>query len=335
MNRVFKPRFLTTFPCTVMMAACLIGTPARGQEAPGSESQQSAGAQDEARRRFARGLELYKESDYTAALIEFRRAYSLIPSYKLLFNIGQVCYQLQNYACGLQAFEQYLAEGGPEVVGARRTSVEADIEKLRTRVGKIQIRTNQPGATISVDDVVVGKTPLEPIMVSAGMRRVSASFEGKPTIVRSISVAGEENASIDFDVSDAGRGKAEASAAGAASASRSGPMPSWPFWVATGGLAVGAGVAGFLATRANSDLQQQRQTFGIDPNTLRSTERRASTNALVADILAGTAIVAGGIALYTTLSGRKKTETAPPAAPQRSSVELGVGIAAISVHGTF
>src|SRR5262245_61950348 len=47
----------------------------------------------EAKQRFDRGYELYEEGEYPLALIEFNRAYELVPNYKVLYNIGQVCIQ--------------------------------------------------------------------------------------------------------------------------------------------------------------------------------------------------------------------------------------------------
>jgi hypothetical protein len=326
-------------PCALFVAACLMSSPARADELTdrtGSEGQLGPAAQDEARRRFARGLDLYREADYTAALSEFRRAYALIPNYKLLYNIGQVCYQLQNYACALPAFEQYLSEGGAEVPSARRSAVESDIDKLRTRVARITIHSNVRGATISIDDVPVGKTPLEAVVVSVGTRRITATADGKPPLVRSISVAGEETATVDFDFTDSGRAKAEASSSGTPARVSHGSVPSWPFWAATAGLAVGAGISGFMALRANSDLEQQRNTFGITPQELSKTEQRASTMALAADLLTGAAVVCGGVALYTTLTSRKRLDGPQSGSGSPgSTLDVAVGPANIRIRGSF
>src|SRR4051812_42949552 len=64
---------------------------------------------EEAQRRYVRGKDLYEENDFQAALVEFRRAYDLAPNYKLLYNIAQVCYQLQDYPGALRTFNKYLA----------------------------------------------------------------------------------------------------------------------------------------------------------------------------------------------------------------------------------
>ena len=82
---------------------------------------------DEARARHMRGVELYNEGEYKLALIEFERAYAIAPSYKMLYNIGQVRAQLGHYAKATLAFERFLAEGGSRIAPDRVAEVERDI----------------------------------------------------------------------------------------------------------------------------------------------------------------------------------------------------------------
>jgi tetratricopeptide (TPR) repeat protein len=44
----------------------------------------------EARMRFTRGVKLYHEGSYDAALAEFTKAYRLAPNYRVLYNLAQV-----------------------------------------------------------------------------------------------------------------------------------------------------------------------------------------------------------------------------------------------------
>src|SRR5262245_24707637 len=105
---------------TLFLAASLVlSTIPASAEAPAS-GDGSADRLREARGRFERGIELYEEGDMDAALVELRRAYELAPSYKLLFNIGQVHLQKSDYASALDAFERYLAQGGENVATKRR-----------------------------------------------------------------------------------------------------------------------------------------------------------------------------------------------------------------------
>src|SRR6266478_2010920 len=70
---------------------------------------------DEAKTHFKNGADLYDENNFRGALVEFQRAYELAPSYRILFNIGQVEMELQDYAGALTAYARYLREGGPDI----------------------------------------------------------------------------------------------------------------------------------------------------------------------------------------------------------------------------
>src|SRR5205809_449884 len=103
--------------------------PAGGDAAAAPAKEPTKEAREEAGNRFRKGFELFKEADYQAALIEFRRAYELAPNYNVLYNIGQVYFQLQDYANALTWLERYMAEGGKNITKTRKEEVERDIEK--------------------------------------------------------------------------------------------------------------------------------------------------------------------------------------------------------------
>ena len=86
-------------------------------------------AASEAPAHFRRGVELYEEADFATALIEIKRAYELFPNYKVLYNIAQSHYQMQNYALALQNFERYLAEGGTSIAEERKNEVTRELER--------------------------------------------------------------------------------------------------------------------------------------------------------------------------------------------------------------
>ncbi len=166
------------------------GTP---QEQPGGETDTA-----QAVARFKRGQELYAERNFPAALIEFRRAYEIAPNYRVLFNVGQVCYQMQDYVCAHKSLEQYLSEGGAEVPADRRATVTSELALLKQRIGFLSVRANVDGAEVLVDDVVVGTAPTsEPVPVSAGRHRVVVAAPGRTPVTRSIDVAGQDTATVE------------------------------------------------------------------------------------------------------------------------------------------
>src|ERR1044071_8621580 len=128
---------------------------------------------DEAKSHFQSGAALYDGNDLRGALVEFQRAYELAPSYKILFNIAQVEMELQDHAGAFKAYTRYVKEGGPDIAPARLAQVNAEIERLRGRIGFLAIQTSA-GASVFVDDLQVGYAPLpEPVAVNAGRHRVT------------------------------------------------------------------------------------------------------------------------------------------------------------------
>ena len=95
-----------------------------------------------ARRHFSEGVQFYNAGDYKLSLIEFRRSHEISNNYRILYNIGQVNQQLGNYTNALIALEEYLLEGGSDIVEDRNVEVSASVALLRTRVAHIHIASN-------------------------------------------------------------------------------------------------------------------------------------------------------------------------------------------------
>lgn len=292
--------------------------------APGASAQEP-NAQKEAGLHFQRAVQLYSETDYRAALVEFKRAYEIAPHPSVLYNLGQTYYQLQNYADALTTFERFLAEGGTQ----HRAEVEQAVSVLKTRVGKLDITTATPGWEIAIDDEVVGKTPLaKPVAVSIGRRRLAASKQGEQPISRFVEVAAGETAAISL----AG-GAVAAKPADPADTTQAPPDRSDSAkkslliagWVGTGALAAGAVVTGILASSKASDLKTARDHFPADKSDIDSKSSSVKTLALVTDILGASALVLGGITLYFTLTKPSSTTTA----------RLGTSGSRLLLEGTF
>src|SRR5690349_11199554 len=116
-----------------------------------------AASAGEADAHFRRGAELYKEADFNAAPIEFRRANDIAPDDQVLYNNGQTYDSLQDYANALKYLEKYLKAGGAQISPGRREGVQGAVNRLRSRVASIDVTTNVPDVDISIDDVPVGK----------------------------------------------------------------------------------------------------------------------------------------------------------------------------------
>jgi hypothetical protein len=286
----------------------------------------------EAQRRFQRATELYEEeNNLPGALAEFRRAYAVAPNYRVLYNIGQLCFLVQDYPCALDAFSRYLGEGGSEVPAQRREEVQRDVTRLQTRVAKLRIIADKPGAEVMVDNVAVGKTPLpDPVMVGAGRPQVRVTLAGYAPFTRVVEVASMETANVQVELlpltagAVAERLPPAITTLGPETAPASAGVPVLP-WVITGVLAAAAGTTGALALKRSSDLNSSRKQPQTDPNHLEDEARKLNRFALVTDILLGATVVAAGISTYLSFSGSKRGE----------SVSLVVGPGSIGLTGRY
>jgi hypothetical protein len=326
----------------------------------------TAAAQTEAASRFKKGIELFKDGDYQAALIELRRANELAPNYNVLYNIGQVYFQLQDYPNALHSLERYLQEGGKNVDAKRRAEVEKDIDKLKARVANLEITVNVPDAEVTIDDVSAGKTPLpKAVLVSAGRHRIVISKTGFTPITKVVEIASAELQKVPVDLVET---KSTTAAPPPAVDPGKGTTPPPPVpvdtppttplqdqppppparsvpvvgWVVTGGLAAGAVVTGILALGASGDLKTQRTSGTATREDLDSAKSKTQTFALVTDILTGCAVVAGGITLYFTIAGGSSASDAKPAAAPppagafyKPTLNVGINPGGVSLLGTF
>lgn len=260
---------------------------AQAQAQPGSAGIAEAG------KHFQRGVTLYNEADFRAALVEFRRAYEIAPNAAVLYNIGQTYYQLQNYAAALMALGRYLTEAGS--TAPHRREVEQTIDTLQTRVGKVAISTSAPGADITVDDELVGKTPLDDsVLVSIGRRKITALRDGRVTETRFVDVAAGDTITVSL-AADAARGTVPGPAGGSGRDSGQ----SWEsFWRNT---AIGSGVvmigAGGYALYASHDLSNTRNTSPVTTDQINSRRDDLNSKSTRLKIASGIADVAGVVAV--------------------------------------
>jgi hypothetical protein len=291
---------------------------------------------DEAKQHLEAATQLYDENNFRGALAELQRAYELAPSYKILFNIGQVEMELKDYAGALRAYTRYLSEGGPDVPAERAKQVRADLERVRGRVGNIEVQT-AAGAEVLIDDVAVGFAPLpEPVAVNAGRHKVTVHIAGKDPVSRIYDVAGRQeiSAAIANDavtpIPPTPVALAAPTAVDATAPRRIKPSV-YVSWGVTGALGLTTGVLAWVARGANNDLANLRGSFGVTPAQLVAQRDSVHRDALFTDLALGATLASAGVATYLTLT--RMEHGAPP--ERARTVQVHVGLGAISLTGQF
>ncbi|MCC7537237.1 MAG: PEGA domain-containing protein [Deltaproteobacteria bacterium] len=162
-----------------------------------------------ARAHFRRGLELVDERRFDAALAEFERAYRLRPAYQVLYNLGVVHDALEHTVEAVDAFEQYLREGGDRIAPARRAEVEATLTARRRLVARLVVRVNVDGAIVAVDGRDVGRSPLgAAIRLTAGAHVLSVTHPGHEPEQRALRLAGDIEETVAIDLRPVAPGRA-------------------------------------------------------------------------------------------------------------------------------
>ncbi len=298
---------MTRRPLLALLAAhALLASPVLADPAAPSPMQ-------EAGQHFERGVSLYDEADYRAALIEFRRAYEIAPNAVVLYNVGETYYQLQNYAAALTALERYLAESGD--AADHRAEVQKTIGILKTRVGKIAITTNVPGCEITIDDEFVGTSPLaHPVSISIGRRKITAMRTGLPPDTRFIEIAAGDTAAASLVLVKPAPIAPLVLDARAAGNDGRGTLVT-ASWITTGVLGVGALTFGALAFKESRDLSAEKGKLGASASDLSSKASHVKTFSAIGDIAGIAALVSGVVSLKLTLSRSSTHEVHAALAP--------------------
>ena len=323
----------------VAVAVALAGAPARADRTgPASSTDPKADTSAETKTHFQRGVVLYTEEDYRAALVEFKRAYELSSNRAILYNIGQTQFQLRDYAGALQSFEDYLGAGGPQLPATRRQQVEKDIEDLRGRVATVTIETNVEGAEVTIDDASLGAAPLAgPVRVSAGVRKLVAKKPGFAPTSRSVELAGGDTATVRLELVAVSTERPARSTPIAPSprpgSSGASPLMLAGFGIAAVGVATGT-VFGVLALGTKADLDA-RCLNRVCPAGERSLGDSLSLQATASTIAFGVGLAGLGLGTYFFVTGRSTAASSTSASSASRVVAPWFAGTSGGVAGTF
>ncbi|MBP6833675.1 MAG: PEGA domain-containing protein [Deltaproteobacteria bacterium] len=155
------------------LALCLALGPAT---ALAQQQQPPPAAIAEARERYQRGIDLFEERNYDAAMAEFQRAYELTRNPAVLFNISATHELTGHFVEALDAMLDYERRAPAAAVQQRRADVDAALGRLRSRIGTIVIRFEAAGLDVRVDGLQRPRSSgnIE-LRVAAGRHRVSLS----------------------------------------------------------------------------------------------------------------------------------------------------------------
>lgn len=295
-----------------------------------------------ARVHFRRGVTLYRAAAYDAALAEFTRAYESAPHHRVLYNLAQVQAQRHDYVEALALFRRFLDEGADEVPAERADPVRAEMAELEQRISRLRIEISIDDARLLVDGQPAGDLPRdEPLLLNAGVHRVSVEKVGFVSTSRVLTLVGGEESMVSFELT------AELDIDGwvippsPTPASPPPPPPPlridrtalWASLVTTGALAGASVTFGVLTRRANATLEDHLSRLPVQRASIEAGRTRVRTFALLTDGFGAAAAAALGLSTYFFFS----TQT-PSDEPQTNNglrAQISPRLSTVTWQGAF
>jgi hypothetical protein len=310
--------------------------------ASGAARSTAGGNVEIARVHFRRGVELYRAGAYDAAFAEFTRAYESAPNHRVLYNLAQVQAQRHDYVEALALFGRYLDEGVDEVPAERAEHVRAEIAELGRRISRLRIEIDIDDARLLVDGQPAGQLPRdEPLLLNAGMHRLSVEKVGFVSASRVLTLVGGEESQVSFELA------AELDIDDwtlpvlptPASAPPSAPPPRvdrtalWTSLVTTGALAGASVTFGVLTRRANATLEDQLSRFPVQRASVEAGRNRVRTFALLTDGFGAAAAAALGLSTYFFFS--TQTPSDEPRTNNGLRAQISPRLSSVTWQGAF
>ncbi len=146
------------------------------------------------------GKLLYGDGDFAGALVKFGASYDKSKDARLLWNMAACEKNLRHYAKALALVRRYQAEGGALLTEEDKTDAAELIKVIEPLTAKLRLRVNEPGASVKVDDEVIGDTPVEPVTVDIGTRRVQITKAEFEPYTKEVAVGGAAEIAVDVSL---------------------------------------------------------------------------------------------------------------------------------------
>lgn len=319
---------------------------------------EASGDREAARRAFERGNALVEQEQWEEALAAFDESLRLYPTQTALFNKAICLGLIGRPVEAVHALEEHQRTYGGQVDEERRAAVEAELARLRPRVGSLDVRVEgAASAEVTVDGAAAGTAPFaRPLTVNPGTHQVTVSAPGLSPVARTVTVSAGGVATVVVAIAEGRSAEDSVTVVGDTNATQPTTPQTAPVEDRGGGLRIGAyvttgvavaalGVAlglflwadGELDTWTAEDAALHEALNASEPLDAADFRARVDTNNQLADRIehldvaswvllgVGSAAAATAVVLYV-LGFRNRRGSAPAVALLPSPT--GVGIAA-------
>jgi tetratricopeptide (TPR) repeat protein len=251
---------LAAAACLALLAA---GAPPARAQVAAPEAEADA-ARTKARALLQEGARFMDERQYDRAVETFQEAYRLVPSPKVLYNLGVAYLSVARYADALAALERFLAEA-TDAPAANQETARRHVADLRGKVSTLTFTSDRSSGELILDGRSLGEVAFDrPLTIDAGPHDLRAVSQGRLLDQRITAPAGGRLAvSLTFEAPAAPVPTAPPPPPAALVAAPDEPRPltsrPW-FWIAAGGVAAAAATVILVVALSRTDYPTAEQT---------------------------------------------------------------------------
>lgn len=158
-----------------------------------------AQAADEYQQRMDKGIKLYQDNNFDAAIAEFEAAYKISPKPGPLINIS-LCHKSRfQYPKAIVVLEQALQKHGDSMDAATKKAAEDAITEMRGLLSYVTVTLDPPYATLIIDGEVQPEEAKKAQMIALGpgTHRIGAKAEGYASAEQTITLtSGDKSAKV-------------------------------------------------------------------------------------------------------------------------------------------
>jgi hypothetical protein len=145
-----------------------------------------------------RGDASFDGRNYADALEQYRAALAQGGDPRIHYNIAQALTALERYPEALASYQAFLAEAPSQTLNAAQQEKFFQLlDELKTKITRVWIRCDVPGARVLLRNVEIGQTPIDgAIPVNAGPARLEVIAEGFLPVATEIRLLGGQTQTV-------------------------------------------------------------------------------------------------------------------------------------------
>jgi tetratricopeptide (TPR) repeat protein len=276
-------------------------------------------------------------AEYERALMAYDKSFELDPRASVLLQTAVLSARLERWVDAATRYKRAMAETEIPLDAKSRAKAQAALDQVMLSLGLVTLTVIPEGATITVDGVELGLTPLaEPLMLAPGEHAVSLAAEGYlPTETR-ITVEGGSESERSFELKPVPV-VVEKPRPPPPPPPPPPPLPDKPSalpWIAgagaTAAFTIGAVITGIVAVGKHSTFTDPMSTEAERS----SAQSSGRTFAHLTDAFTGVAVVSAGFTAYYYLKiYRPKASARREAEQERAGMHDEMGLIVVPSAG--